>query len=174
MKKIFKYILFLSLPIFIISVFFLALENDNQYTTENLVGQKIKNFELPALNNGRLINEESLTQNNYTLINFWASWCSPCRDEHPILVKLNADEENLKIIGVNFKDKKDHALQFLNELGNPYHELTRDKLGKQSVNFGVYGIPESILINKDLVIIEKFIGPISKKEYKLIKSIVRK
>ncbi len=162
------------LTIFIIGVFFVSLNKNSIYDTKDLIGQKITKINLNHFNDNRVITENDLKKNNYTLINFWASWCSPCRDEHPILVKLNADEENLKIIGVNFKDKKDHALQFLNELGNPYHELTRDKLGKQSVNFGVYGIPESILINKDLVIIEKFIGPISKKEYKLIKSIVRK
>ena len=172
MKKIFKYILFLSLPIFIISVFFLALENDNQYTTENLVGQKIKNFELPTLNNDSLINEESLAQNNYTLINFWASWCAPCKIEHPILMKLS-QTKNLMILGVNFKDKESQAKAFLSELGNPYDLLSKDENGKQSVKFGIYGIPESVLINKELMIIQKFVGPLSVDDYENIIKIIK-
>ena len=114
-----------------------------------------------------------MKKNDFTLINFWASWCAPCRDEHPFLLKLN-NEKNLKILGVNFKDKKNHAVRFLTDLGNPYNVLTRDELGKESVNFGIYGIPESILINKDLIIVKKFIGPISNNDYNYIKKIVSK
>ena len=91
-----------------------------------------------------------------------------------MLLKLNNDEKNLKILGVNFKDKKNNALKFLRDLGDPYDVLARDEFGKHSINFGIYGIPESILINKDLVIIKKFIGPISKNDYSFIKKIVRK
>ena len=83
------------------------------------------------------------------------------------------DEKNLYLLGINFKDKKNNALNFLNQYGNPYDLLTKDELGKHSVNFGVYGIPESILINKNLVILKKFIGPISEKDYYYIKNIVK-
>ena len=89
------------------------------------------------------------------------------------MLKLNK-EKNLKLLGVNFKDKKKNALEFLKDLGDPYDDLARDELGKHSINFGIYGIPESILINKDLVIIKKFIGPISQNDYNYIKNIVRK
>ena len=104
-------------------------------------------------------------------INFWASWCAPCRVEHPYLMKL-AKEQNLKILGVNFKDKKLNASKFLKELGDPYDYLTKDDYGKQSVNFGVYGIPESILINNESVILKKFIGPINIKDFNDIKVII--
>ena len=90
------------------------------------------------------------------------------------MLKLNNDEKNLKILGVNFKDKKNNALKFLKDLGDPYDDIARDEFGKYSINFGIYGIPESILINKDLIIIKKFIGPISKNDYNFIKQIVRK
>ena len=88
------------------------------------------------------------------------------------MLKLN-NEPKLNILGVNFKDKKNNAINFLNRYGNPYDELARDELGKKSVNFGVYGIPESILVNKDLVIIKKFIGPLSNEDYKLIQKIIK-
>ena len=170
-KKIIKSSVIL-LIIFIIGVFFVGLNKSSIYDTKNLVGQKITKIQLEHFAENRIITENDLKKNNFTLINFWASWCGPCREEHPILIKLN-DEKNLKLLGVNFKDKKSKALEFLKDLGDPYDDLARDELGKHSINFGIYGIPESILINKNLVIIKKFIGPISKNDYNDIKNIVR-
>ena len=161
------------LIIFIIGVFFIGLNKNSIYDTKNLVGQKITKIKLEHFSDNKIITEEDLRKNNFTLINFWASWCAPCRAEHPILLKLN-EEKNLKLLGVNFKDKKNNALEFLKDLGDPYDDLAKDELGKHSINFGIYGIPESILINKDLVIIKKFVGPISKNDYNYIKDTVRK
>ena len=171
MQKIIRSIIFL-LIIFITVVFFIALNKSSVYDTKNLVGQKITNIQLKHFTNDRKITEEDFKKSNFTLINFWASWCRPCRDEHPELLKLG-DEKSLKLIGVNFKDKKNNAIEFLNNLGNPYDDLAKDELGKQSINLGIYGIPESILVDKDLVIIKKFIGPISKNDYSYILKIVR-
>ncbi len=170
-KKIIKFSTIL-LIIFIIGVFFIGLNKDSTYDTKDLVGKKIMKIQLDPFNDNRIITEEVLMKNDFTLINFWASWCGPCRDEHPMLLKLK-DEKNLKLLGINFKDQKNNALKFLRDLGDPYDDLARDEFGKQSVNFGIYGIPESILVNKDLVIIKKFIGPISKNDYNYIKKIVR-
>ena len=164
----------ISLILFIIGVFFIGLNKSSIYDTKDLVGQKITNIQLDHFSENRIITGEDLKKNDFTLINFWSSWCAPCRDEHATLLKLNNDEKNLKILGVNFKDKKNNALKFLKDLGDPYDDLARDEFGKHSINFGIYGIPESILINKDLVIIKKFIGPISKNDYSFIKKIVRK
>ncbi len=160
------------LILFIIGVFFVGLNKNSIYDTKNLVGQKISKIQLEHFTDNRIITEDDLKKNNFTLINFWASWCGPCRIEHPMLLKLN-EEKNLELLGVNYKDKKNNALEFLKDLGDPYDDLARDELGKHSINFGIYGIPESILINKDLVIIKKFIGPISQNDYNYIKNIVR-
>ena len=81
-------------------------------------------------------------------------------------------EKNLKILGVNFKDKKNNALNFLKNLGNPYHYLAKDVQGKQSVNFGIYGIPESILIDKEFIVIKKFVGPLNLTDFYEIKKII--
>lgn len=170
MKRIIS-LLFLSSIFFVIIIFALGLKTKKIYDTRDLVGNPISEFNLQLLNEDKTINTENLKKNNFTLINFWASWCAPCRLEHPFLLKLS-EEKNLKIFGVNFKDKMVNAKKFLNELGNPYDNLTKDELGKQSINFGIYGIPESVLINEDLVIIKKFVGPISEMDYKNIINIV--
>ena len=171
-KKIIK-LFILSFILFIIGVFFISLNKNSIYDTKGLIGQKITKIKLNHFSKNKTITEEDLNKNNFTLINFWSSWCRPCRNEHPFLLQLN-QEKNLQLLGVNFKDKKNNALEFLNELGNPYDHLAKDELGKHSVNFGIYGVPESILINKDLIIIKKFIGPISKNDYEYIKNTVRK
>ena len=80
-------------------------------------------------------------------------------------MNLKRNAKNLKLIGINFKDEKKNANKFLSEFGDPYHYSAADSEGKVSINFGVYGIPESILVNNDLKIIKKFIGPLNQDEY---------
>jgi cytochrome c biogenesis protein CcmG/thiol:disulfide interchange protein DsbE len=160
-------IIILLIFFFVIGVFFISLNKDTNYNTKTVIGKKISNINLEYFNKNGFYRKEDIKKNRYTLINFWASWCAPCRREHPLLMELSK-ENNLKLLGVNFKDKKNKADKFLKDLGNPYDFLTKDEYGKQSVNFGIYGIPESILINNDLLIIKKFIGPLSSKDYNLI------
>ena len=162
----------ISIFVFLIGVFFMGLNKDSIYDTKGLEGQKLKNIKLEHFKKDKVISDKELMNNDFTLINFWASWCGPCLLEHPFLLKLNG-KSNLEIIGVNFKDKKINAIKFLSDHGNPYDELAKDNLGKNSVDFRIYGIPESILINKDLLIIKKFIGPISQDDYEYIVKIIK-
>ena len=170
MQKTIKILIFIILS-FIIGVFFIGLNKDVNYSTSSLTGKKIQYINLENFEDNTFYKEDVLKKNDYTLINFWASWCSPCREEHPVLIQLSK-EKNLKLLGVNFKDKKKQAEIFLNDLGNPYDFLAKDEQGKHSVIFGIYGIPESILVNNDLVILKKFIGPLSFKDFNLIKKII--
>tara|TARA_B100001121_G_scaffold229840_1_gene203115 strand:- start:300 stop:824 length:525 start_codon:yes stop_codon:yes gene_type:complete len=165
MKIGFLKIISISLVAFAIIVFFLALNIDKKYSTENIVGNNVDNFEIVFLNNDKIFKKQDLTNDKYHLINIWASWCLPCKKEHPILMNLKK-ENNLKLVGINFKDKKLNANNFLRELGNPYDFSLRDKDGTKSILFGVYGVPESILIDKKHKIISKFIGPLNTKDYK--------
>ena len=170
MQRIIKISIFI-LFFFIIVIFFFGLKKDINYNTNSLIGEKIPNINLEYYNKKKFYKRNDLKENNYTLINFWASWCAPCRIEHPILIQLSK-EKNLKLLGVNFKDKKKQADTFLNDFGNPYDFLTKDEQGKHSVNFGIYGIPESILIDKNLTILKKFVGPLSSDDFHLILEII--
>ncbi|MEM5470709.1 DsbE family thiol:disulfide interchange protein [Hoeflea sp. AS60] len=92
------------------------------------------------------------------LVNVWASWCVPCRQEHPVLLELSRDPR-IKLVGINYKDKNDNALRFLGELGNPFAAVGIDPAGKSAIDWGVYGIPETYLVAPDGEILFKQIGP---------------
>ena len=168
-----KIIIFIFV-IFFLLVFWKGLKLNNNYDTKSLVGNRISNFELTKIDdNNKFITEEDLKKNNYTLINFFASWCAPCRDEHNYLLNLSKENTKIKIIGINFKDKKINAINFLKELGNPYNFVGADKNGKISILFGIYGIPESVLINHDLTVIKKIVGPIDQFQYNEILNLIK-
>ena len=171
MQNIIKFIT-VSLLVFILGIFYLSLNRSSNYDTKFLVGNKIADIKLQSLKSEKFFTNDNFKNNKYTLINFWASWCAPCRVEHPYLMMLSK-YQHLKILGINFKDKKINALKFLEELGDPYHYLAKDSSGKQSVNFGIYGIPESILIDNKFNILKKIIGPLNERDLEEIKEIIK-
>ena len=173
MKINFTRVLLLLIAIFVLSIFLFSLNKVNIYDTKNLIGQNINNFEIKSFKNEKIISEKNLKENKYTLINFWASWCAPCRAEHKYLIKLKNNTQNLKILGVNFKDKNKDAKKFMAEFGNPYHILGEDIDGRSSINFGIYGIPESILVDQKLTILRKFIGPLNFEDYNEILNLIK-
>ncbi len=170
MQKIIKFIT-LFIIIFILGVFYISLNRSSNYDTEYLIGNKLNEIKLSNFYNDNSYTNSDFKKNNYTLINFWASWCAPCRTEHPFLMQLN-EEKNLQLLGINFKDRKKNAMEFLKELGNPYDYLAKDNKGKQSINFGIYGVPESILVDSEFIILKKFIGPLSEEDVEEIKKII--
>ncbi|MFN7026409.1 MAG: DsbE family thiol:disulfide interchange protein [Pseudorhizobium sp.] len=124
-----------------------------------LIGQKAPSLALPALEgSGTPALTDAAMNGKLTLVNVFASWCVPCRQEHPILKEL-AKDERLTVVGINYKDRNDNALRFLGELGNPYDAIGVDPNGKAAINWGVYGIPESYLVGPDGTIIYKKVGP---------------
>lgn len=164
--RFFKIISF-CLVFFIIIIFYIALNVDKRYSTENIIGNKIGSFTIKYLANNKTFRNTDLLRDKYYIINIWASWCLPCRKEHSILMKLSKVDD-LNLIGVNFKDKKINANSFLRDLGNPYDIILSDTDGTNSISFGVFGVPETILIDKRHIVIKKFVGPLDTNDYKNI------
>ena len=170
MRATIKFLIF-TFFIFVIGIFYISLDKEKNYNTRDLVGKKLDEIILESFEENDFLNVNEFKKNDFTLVNFWASWCGPCRIEHSTLMTLKKSPK-LKLIGINFKDKQVNANNFLKELGNPYHFVAKDKLGKISINFGVYGIPETFLINDELVILQKYIGPLTNEDYnKILKTI---
>lgn len=107
--------------------------------------------QVPALTNAEI-------EGKISLVNIWASWCVPCRQEHPILMEL-AKDKRLNVVGINYKDVSANALRFLGELGNPFAAVGTDPNGRTSIDWGVYGIPETYLVDADGTILYKKVGP---------------
>jgi len=141
-------------------VFYKGLKNSNIYSPNISVEKSIPLFETEILGENRKINSKDIfVENEFYLVNIWASWCVPCRDEHAFLMNLSK-QKNIKIIGINYKDKNKNAINFLKELSSPYQTVLLDMDGTLAIEWGAYGVPETFLIyNKK--IIKKFIGPLN-------------
>ncbi|KJF72234.1 DsbE family thiol:disulfide interchange protein [Agrobacterium arsenijevicii] len=124
-----------------------------------LIGTKAPALSLPPLEGSNLpALTDAAIKGKLTLVNVFASWCIPCRREHPILQEL-AKDNRITVVGINYKDGQDNALRFLGELGNPFAAIGVDPNGKAAIDWGVYGIPESYLVGADGTILYKKVGP---------------
>jgi cytochrome c biogenesis protein CcmG, thiol:disulfide interchange protein DsbE len=134
-----------------------------------LIGKPAPEFSLPPLegltHRGTPVpgfTTADLAQGQLTVVNIWASWCGPCRDEHPHLMTLS-EEEGLRIFGINYKDDPANARRFLGALGLPYDAVGVDRGGRTFVDWGAYGVPETFLVDGEGIIRYKYIGPITQK-----------
>ena len=161
MKNKLKLIVTLIFLIFCFIIFYKGLDKPNTYTPKtniekNLPIFKAKDFSL----NTYIDSVDIFTEDSYYIVNIWASWCVPCRKEHPLLMELS-NNQSIRLIGLNYRDNLNNAKKFINELGNPYTKILIDKDGTLAVEFGAYGVPETFLIDKNKKIIDKFVGPIN-------------
>lgn len=125
-----------------------------------LIGKPAPEFVLPQLqDSARQIGSKDLL-GKVTLLNVWASWCVACREEHPLLVAL-ARTGQVNIYGLNYKDTRQEALRWLNQLGNPYVVSAFDEQGNVGIDYGVYGVPETYIIDRAGIIRHKIIGPLT-------------
>ena len=163
-------IIFLS---FCFVVFYKGLNNSNTYTPQINDKKNIPIFKAKDFNSNIYINSEKIFEEDiFYIINIWASWCVPCRTEHPLLMKLSKNQ-SVKLVGLNYKDNLNNAKDFINEFGNPYSQIIIDNDGTLSVEFGAYGVPETFIIDKNKKIIRKFVGPINKEIVDKIKLIIK-
>ena len=149
-------------------IFYKGLQNTNLYIPESKISYEIPLVSVELFNSNEIVStKEIFNSDNYYLLNIWSSWCVPCRQEHSILMELTKND-NLNVIGINYKDAKKNAKNFLNELGNPYDEIIFDDKGTNAIEWGAYGVPETFLINKNKII-KKYIGPLTNKSMEEIK-----
>ena len=153
--------IFLFILVSIIAViFYKSLFEQTNYIPKN-ISIKIENISI----------KEFKTENNFFLknlfkdekliaINIWASWCIPCRQEHKHIKNLS-EIDNLKLVGLNYKDKTKNAEKFLKEFGNPYDTILSDTDGTKSIFLGAYGFPETLILDRELKILKKYVGPIN-------------
>ena len=151
---------FLPLIIFVVLAALLAygLTLDPRRVPSPLIGKPVPEFELPLLNKAGTLSSSDL-RGEISLINAWASWCVACRSEHQIVTELS--RSGLKVYGLNYKDEAADAKQWLNRLGNPYFVNAVDRDGRVGIDWGIYGTPESFLIDHNGIIRHKVIGPIT-------------
>ena len=174
MFKNIKLISIVLLTLFSFFILLKGLDKSNIYSPEIKESNVDFNFKAKYLfSEEEVFINELLNNEGMSLINIWASWCLPCRDEHAYLLNLNSLDK-LSIIGINYKDDEKNAKQFLSELGNPYTNIITDPKGINSIEFGAFGVPETYLIdNKSKLIIQKFIGPLDDKAFAKIINIVQ-
>jgi len=154
-------------------IFYKGLNNSNIYTPKINDKINIPIFKAIELNSNIEIDSEKVFEENiFYIVNIWASWCVPCIKEHPMLIQLSKNK-SVRLIGLNYKDNLENAKKFINKLGNPYSQTLIDNDGTIAVEFGAYGVPETFLINKNKVIIKKFVGPINQKIVEEIKLIIK-
>ena len=171
-NKIFYFIVILIVAIFF--VLLLGLKEEKNYSPQPETKKLNNSILLKELYSGKnIFLNDLLLENELNLINIWASWCSPCKAEHPYLINLNERFE-INLIGINYKDKLDNSKKFLSDLGNPYDEVLVDSDGTKSIELGAIGVPETYLINNENKIIKKFIGPLDQDDYEDIISLIKK
>lgn len=124
-----------------------------------MIGRDAPNLQVVDLRNDPAPTQDDLRQSGVKLVNFWASWCAPCRAEHPFLMDMA--ETGVEIIGINYKDKSPKALAFLDELGDPYAKIGADSEGRTGIDWGVYGIPETFVLDGEGKVLFRHTGPIT-------------
>ena len=171
-NKLTLIILFIFLS-FCFIIFYKGLNNSNTYIPKINNEKNIPVFKAKDFNTNTYIDSEKIFEKkSYYIVNIWASWCVPCRKEHPLLMELSKNK-SIKLIGLNYRDNLDNAKKFINELENPYSQILIDKNGILAIEFGAYGVPETFLIDKNKKIVKRFIGPINKEILEEIKLIIK-
>ena len=157
----------------ILSIFFYLLitERNPSEIPSNLLNKNVPFFEAESLfKNEKFISSQEL-KNEIILVNFFATWCKPCRDEH-VYIKRFSNKKGIKVIGINYKDNSKKTIEWLKNLGNPYSDVLIDKNGRVAIDWGVYGIPETFIVNPSGIIKYRHVGPITNKIYKKISLII--
>jgi periplasmic protein thiol:disulfide oxidoreductases, DsbE subfamily len=159
-----RYALFalpLILLVALVSIFALSIDRDSSLVRSVLIDKPVPQFSLPPVEGLDVPGFDAAALTGQpTLVNVFASWCLPCRDEHPLLETLKA-QTGVRMYGINHSDAPENAVAFLSELGNPYDAVGADRDRRVSIDWGVYGVPETFLVDANGVIVYKHVGPLT-------------
>ena len=150
--------LFFFISLLSLFLFWLLIGGSNENHSP-LIGKSLPDYEIEFMGTSNSSLDDLMDRPGFKIINFWASWCLPCLVEHPILMALKG-KENLTIIGINYKDNKEDALEFLREQGDPYDFIGIDKDGFFGIEMGITGVPETFIVDENGKIIIRHVGPI--------------
>jgi len=144
----------------LLGIFAVSLNRDPSYVPSVLINKPAPDFALPPVAGlGVSGFDTDMLKGHVSVVNVFASWCVPCRDEHPVLMSLK-DRIGVPIYGINQKDQPDNAKAFLAELGDPYAAVGADSNGRASIDWGVYGVPETFVVDARGIITSKIVGPL--------------
>jgi cytochrome c biogenesis protein CcmG/thiol:disulfide interchange protein DsbE len=155
-----RYLLPLIAFVILVAFLLVGLNLNPRKIPSPLIGKPAPVFNLQQLHEPKVTFQSKDNLGKVWLLNVWASWCASCRDEHPLLVQL-AKANVVPIYGLNYKDKRKLAIQWLDQLGDPYTKSIMDPEGRVGIEYGVYGVPETYVIDKSGVIQYKQIGPVT-------------
>lgn len=147
----------------LVAFFWRGLDLDPSKVPSPLIDKPAPALDLPALSDAKPGLASADLKGQVTLVNFFASWCLPCRAEHPLLMTLS-ERKDVVLVGVNYKDKPEDALKWLRSLGDPYRRIGVDADGRTAIDWGVYGVPESYLVDREGRIRFKQIGPFTERD----------
>ena len=161
----------LFLLILITFFYLLTIERNPNAIPSNLLNKNVPKFETETLLKNKTFISSKEFRGETILVNFFATWCKPCRDEH-IYIKRFSNENKIRVIGINYKDNPEIAVQWLQKLGNPYSDIPIDRKGRIAIDWGVYGIPETFIVDSNGIIKYRHVGAITEKIYKKIYLII--
>lgn len=143
-------------------LFYIGLQRDDPDALPSQIqGDAAPTVAVEPLADKPVFTDANLREGGVKIVNYWASWCAPCRVEHPTLMQLA--EEGIAIYGVNYKDQPDNALDFLEELGDPYVAVGADAQGRMALDWGLYGVPETYVIDAEGTVVLRFPGPVTQR-----------
>ena len=160
------------LLILLIFFYLLIIDRNPSELPSTLLDKNVPIFETESLLKDEKFISSKEFGNEIILVNFFATWCKPCRDEH-IYIKRFSNEKGIRVIGINYKDNSNNAIEWLKNLGNPYSDVPVDKNGRIAIDWGVYGIPETFIVNSKGIIKYRHVGQITKKTYKKINLLIK-
>ena len=160
-----RYLIPLAVFIVLVVLLGIGLKLDPSLVPSPLIDKRVPEFALPRVTQPTETLTSTDLRGHVSLFNVWASWCVACREEHPVLIGLSHSRQ-VPIYGLNYKDQRVDAVHWLDSFGNPYVASAHDLNGKVGIDFGVYGVPETFVVDQQGVIRYKHIGPISEETVK--------